>query len=167
MFFRKKKTPDKPEGALEQVQRLVAEHLPGEDESAREIVVAIAGLLACVAYADRNYHDAEQAHVREALGRIHGLSAAGADAICETLQKHLLQIAAPNPQRFTRTLREETEPELRREVLEALLDLAAADGELAMAETELLRRTASAMGLEQDDYLRAQQRHRERLSVLK
>ena len=93
--------------------------------------------------------------------------AADADAICEALRQHLLTIAAGNSQRHTRALRELTEPELRQEVLEALVDLAAADGELAMVETELLRRTASALGLDQNAYVRAQARHRERLSVLK
>jgi uncharacterized tellurite resistance protein B-like protein len=166
MVFRKK-PPEKPATGIDVVERLVADHLPDADGETREIVVAIAGLLANVAYADRTYDEAEQSHAREALGRIHALPAAGADAICEALRKHLVPIAAGNPQRHTRALRELAEPELRNEVLEALVDLAAADGELAMVETELLRRTASALGLDQNAYVQAQARHRERLSVLK
>jgi uncharacterized tellurite resistance protein B-like protein len=167
MVFWKKPQPEKPETGVDLLERLVATHLPDSDQDTRQIVAAIAGLLAGVAYADRTYDDAEQAHVREALGRIHALSAAGAHAIGAALQQHLLAIAAVNPQRYTRALRELAEPELRHEVLEALVDLAAADGELAMVETELLRRTASALGLDQNAYVQAQARHRERLSILK
>jgi uncharacterized tellurite resistance protein B-like protein len=162
-----KKPEEKPATGIDLVERLVAGHLPDADDDTRQIVVAIAGLLASVAYADRTYDEAEQAHVREALGRVHALPAAGADAICAALRQHLLAIAAGNPQRHTRALRELAEPELRNEVLDALVDLAAADGELAMVETELLRRTASALGLDQNAYVQAQARHRERLSVLK
>jgi uncharacterized tellurite resistance protein B-like protein len=46
-------------------------------------------------------------------------------------------------------------------------DLAAADGEVSLSETDLLRRTATAMGLTPDDYLASKRRHRDRLSVLK
>jgi uncharacterized tellurite resistance protein B-like protein len=167
VIFRRNKPPDRPATGIELVERLVDDHLPEADADTRTIVVGIAGLLASVAYADRSYDDAEQLHVREALGRIHALPAAGADAICDALKQHLLVIAATNPQRHTRALRELAEPELRQEVLEALVDLAAADGELAMTETDLLRRTAGALGLDQNAYVLAQARHRERLSVLK
>ena len=122
MFFRKK-APEKPETGIDLVERLVANHLPDEEQDTRAIVVAIAGLLAGVAYADRSYGEAEQAHVREALGRIHALSTAGADAICAALRQHLLAIAAINPQRHTRALRELADSELRHEVLDALVDL--------------------------------------------
>ena len=64
-------------------------------------------------------------------------------------------------------MRELTDLDLRREVLDVLVDLAAADDEVSMSETQLLRRTATAMGLSQDDYVASQARHRDRLSVLK
>jgi uncharacterized tellurite resistance protein B-like protein len=168
MIFRKRGDPTpEPATAAASLHALVARHLPDADADTQALVTAIAGLLACVAYADRQYHVEEQAHVREALGRVQGLSDAGVDAICAVLQQRLVEIAAGNPQQHTRRLRELAELELRREVLDALVDLAAADHDLSMAETELLRRTASAIGLTQDDYVASQARHRERLSVLK
>ena len=168
MIFRKRGAPaPEPASAAARLHALVAGHLPDADADTHALVTAIAGLLACVAYADRQYREEEQAHVREALGSVHGLSPAGVEAICAVLQQHLVEIAATNQQQHTRRLRELAEPELRREVLDALVDLAAADHELSMAETELLRRTATAMGLTQDDYVASQTRHRERLSVLK
>jgi uncharacterized tellurite resistance protein B-like protein len=138
-----------------------------DDEDTAPIVVAVAGLLASVAYADRVYDEAEQAYAREALARLDGLTPSGVDAVCQVLREQGRQIAAQNPQAFTRELRERTDVELRREVLTVLVELAAADGELSLAETDLLRRTASALGLTADDYLHAQAQHREKLSLLR
>jgi uncharacterized tellurite resistance protein B-like protein len=98
---------------------------------------------------------------------VQGLDSRAVDAICATLLARIVEIAASNTQTYTRDLRELGELELRREVLDALVDLAAADGEISLAETDLLRRTATAMGLTPDDYLASQSRHRDRLSVLK
>lgn len=166
MFFRK--APAKPAArGQERLVALVRAHLPGADEDTVQIISALTGLLATVAYADRKYDPTEQAHAREALLRIHGLGAAGVDAICDTLRDHIGEVASSNMQLHTRQLRERCELPLRRELLDMLVDLAAADGELALAETDLLRRTASALGLTQEDYLAAQAHHRERLTVLR
>jgi uncharacterized tellurite resistance protein B-like protein len=167
MIFKKRAPAPPPATALARLQQLVESHLPDADDETRALVVAVAGLLASIAYADRDYPESEQAHAREALGRVHGLSEAGVDTICDALREHVREIAGSNPHQHTRTLRDLGELELRRDVLDALVDLAAADGELSMSETDLLRRTASAMGLTPDDYVAAQARHRERLSVLK
>jgi uncharacterized tellurite resistance protein B-like protein len=70
-------------------------------------------------------------------------------------------------QAHTRLLRDGAELEQRREILDVLVDLGATDGELSMDETNLLRRVTTALGLSQDDYVAAQSRHRERLSVLR
>lgn len=148
------------------LQKVVSE-LPGIDEDAASTVVAVAGLLATIAYADRKYGPDEQAYTRGALLRLEGLTESGVDAICRVLLDHGSTIAAQNPQAFTRELRETTDVELRREVLDVLVDLAAVDGELSLAETDQLRRTASALGLSPDDYLVSQQRHRDKLKLLR
>jgi uncharacterized tellurite resistance protein B-like protein len=165
MMFGRSQSPKRSVGS-ERVDRLVRARLADADEDTLRVVVAITGLLACVAYADREYAAAEQALVRQVLGRIQGLGAPAADAICEALREHIAEVAASNSQTYTRDLREIGALDLRREVLDALVDLAAADGELAMAETDLLRRTATALGLGADDYLASQARYRERLSLL-
>jgi uncharacterized tellurite resistance protein B-like protein len=170
MFFRKPSTrppATSPDRIAERIDQLLRIHLPEGDAETVQIAVALTGLLACVAYADRKYELAEQAHARACLERIPGLSPAGVGAICDTLRDHIAELAQGNMQVHTRQLRDLTAVELRREVLDVLVDLAAADGELSLAETDLLRRTAAAMGLTQNDYLAAQVRHRERLSVLR
>jgi uncharacterized tellurite resistance protein B-like protein len=164
---RREKSNREPAGGRERLDALVREHLPDAAEEDVRLLVAVTGLLASVAYADRDYSEDEREHVRESLERVHGLSPEGVQAICIALDTHILELAAVNTQAFTRDLRELADLEVRREVLEVLVDLAAADGEVSMAETEVLRRTTTAMGLTQDDYNNAQARHRERLSVLK
>jgi uncharacterized tellurite resistance protein B-like protein len=167
MFFRKPDSPTPPSTGGGQLAEVVREHMPEDDEATRELVAAVAGLLVCVAYADRAFSDGEQAHVREVLARVAELSERGAAAIFAVLQRQGALIAVGNMHVYTRHLREHAELELRREVLEALLDLAASDGAISLTESDLLRRTAASLGLTQDDYLHAQAKHRDRLSVLK
>lgn len=167
-WFRRR-APAEPRLSLgsARLDALVRAHMPNADDASVRIVVAVTGLLAAVVYADRRHSDEEQAHVREALGRIHALGADGVDAICDALRAHVVELAASNTQAFTRDLRELGDLALRREVLDALLDCAAADEDVSFEETSLLRRVANAMGLDDADYLASQARHRARLSVLR
>ena len=165
MFFRRR-TKEKLTG-VDRLRALVREQLPEADDDTTEIVSALAGLLSCIAYADRKFDAAEQQRARDALASVDGLSAEGAQAIGELVSKHMAEIATVNPQAYTRTLRERCSVELRREVLDVLVDLAAADGELSLAETDLLRRTTAAIGLEASDYSAAQDRHRDKLKMLR
>jgi uncharacterized tellurite resistance protein B-like protein len=168
MFFQRAPKPRSSASSSSDVLRdLVQSELRDVDEDTARIVIAVAGLLARVAYADRVYGEAEQTYTRDALSRMHGLTSDGVAAICGVLKDHGRAIAAQNPQAFTRELRDRVDVELRREVLEVLVDLAAVDGEMSLAETDLLRATTSALGLTGEDYLHAQQRHREKLSVLR
>lgn len=167
MFFRKSEPKASNPPAKAELEAVVREHMPNDDDDTRALVAATAGLLACVAYADRSFAADEQQRVREVLGRVAGLSAQGASAIFALLERQGALIAVGNMHAYTRYLREEAEPELRREVLDALLELAAADGAISLTESDLLRRTASALGLTQEDYLHAQAHYRDRLSVLK
>src|SRR6185295_4122631 len=121
----------------------------------------IAGLLGQVAYADHDYSAPEERTIRERLASVEGLGAAGVEAICAVLRQHIGEIAAVDGPRHARALRELADRELRLHVLELLVDLAAADDQVVVAETNVLRQTASAMGLSQDDYLVAQARHRD------
>jgi uncharacterized tellurite resistance protein B-like protein len=127
----------------------------------------MAGLLGIVAYADRHYSEAEEARVRQELGRVHGMSDAGIEAICHTLRAHIVEISAVQMPRYARALRELGDDELRREVLGALIDLAAADESISLAETNLLRQITKALGLSQQDYLELQERHRQHLAAIK
>jgi uncharacterized tellurite resistance protein B-like protein len=166
-FFKRAPKPAIAASGTDALQAMVRSSLRDADEDTERVVIAVAGLLASVAYADRVYGAAERGYARAALARLDGLTDEGVDAICEVLEQRGQEIAAQNPQAFTRELRERVEVPLRREVLDVLVDLAAVDGELSLAETDLLRRTAAALGLTPDDYLASQQRHRDKLSLLR
>lgn len=151
--------------SAELLREAVQAHLPQADPEAVAFVTALAGLLASIAYADREYSEAEQAHVRAALSRVNGLTEAGVEAVSRVLADHIRDLAMVNPQAFSRELREHGEVALRREVLDVLVDLGATDGELSFEETNVLKRTTNALGLELNDYVVSQQRHRDKLKL--
>ena len=137
-----------------------------DDETVR-IISAMVGLLACTAYADREYAASERDQVRQVLCRINGLSPAGVDAIVELLDARIVQLTLTDFQGYLRDLRELADPDTLLQILEALMELAAADDAVSTAETNLLRRAASGLGLSADDYNAVQARYRHKLSVLK
>jgi uncharacterized tellurite resistance protein B-like protein len=165
-FWKRDSDANTPE-LSEQLLAIVGAQLAEADPATVRIVAAISGLLACVAYSDRSLHEAERAHLLDVLGRVHGMRAGGAEAICGLLEQHLTQLTVVNPHSYTRSLRELTDREMRLEILDVLVDIGAADGELSFKETQILRRLTGALGLDQQDYNTAQARHRDRLSSIK
>ena len=153
--------------ASDELRKLVAHSMPSADEKQAAILGAVAGLLATVAHADRNYTEAEREQVSDSLGRMHGLVPEAVRAIEELLAEQVAELSHEPLQTYTRVLYEGLEREARVEVFEVLMDLAAADEVLDMQETNLLRRIARALGLSELEYTASQQRHRERLSVLR
>jgi uncharacterized tellurite resistance protein B-like protein len=149
------------------LEGVVRQHLPGADDVKVRIVAAIAGLMGTVAYADHRYTEVEERRIRAELGRIEGLGDAGVDAICVVLRQHIVAIATVEAPVYARELLALADRDLRREVLDALLDVAAADDEIVLAETNSLRLTATALGLTQADYNESQQRYKGKLAALR
>jgi uncharacterized tellurite resistance protein B-like protein len=141
--------------------------MPEAEEGSVRIVVAVAGLLGAVAYADGVLDPAEERQIRDSLGRIAGLTASGPDAILQVLRSRLVQVATIDLPHFTRALRELAVRETRVEVLGVLLGLAAADGTISNDEVTKLRNIAQALGLTQDDYNALQEEHRDKLAILR
>jgi uncharacterized tellurite resistance protein B-like protein len=164
-WFQKRGANRQP-SALDALLDSVRVELPSADPETLEIVVAIAGLLAAVAYADRSYSDEEARRVRAELGRLHGMTESGADAICGVLARHALELSTVGVPGLCRSLVELGDRELRLEVLAMLIDLAGADGRIGTAESNLLRLATRALGLSQDDYNAAQAAHAHKLGVL-
>lgn len=155
------------EAADNELAAVIRSHMPGADDDSVRVVTAIASLLAAVAYADRDYSAVEERRVRDELSRIHGMTPEGVDAIADVLRREIVGLTTVELPRSTRTMVELADEELRLEVLEVLVDVAAADGHISHAETTLLRQITASLGLTQDDYNRAQAAHRDKLSVLK
>jgi uncharacterized tellurite resistance protein B-like protein len=95
------------------------------------------------------------------------MTASGVDAICAVLREHIVELSTVQIPRYARALVELADVELRREVLGALVELAAADQSISVVETNLLRQITKSLGLSQDDYVELQARHRQHLASLK
>jgi uncharacterized tellurite resistance protein B-like protein len=160
-------TETAPQSGADALRVSVARHLPGADPETVAVVTAMTGLLGAVAYADRNYSLQEEARVRVELGRVHGMTQAGTDAICAVLRQHIVEISTVQIPRYARALVELSDVELRREVLGALLELAAADESISVVEANLLRQITKSLGLSQSDYVELQAKHRHLLDSLK
>ena len=166
IFRRKPDLEELPPRARDRLAEIVEQYLTDADEATRRIVTAVAGLLAKVAYADGEYSTQEEAAIRRELSRVHGLSAAGVDAICGLLADQISHVALLGDHDWTRDLRVLAERELRLEVLEVLVEMAVADEVLKHDEQTQLRRIANALSLTQDDYNAIQAKYRDKLSTL-
>lgn len=153
--------------ASDELRALVARSMPKADAHDAAIVGALAGLMATVAHVDRKYTEAERQAVSDAFGKLHALAPGTLGVIEELFAERLAELAREPLQTYTRVLYEGLTREARLELFEALMDLGAADEVLDMQETNLLRRIARGLGLSDDEYVSSQERHRERLSVLR
>jgi len=169
MFFRRRRGAAAPSASTVKTELLaiVREHLPDEaDEEEIRILAAVAALVACVAYADGEYHADEVRAVRRMFDRVHDLPPRGVEAMMALLDERIADLARGEVHEHARLLKRGLVREARVEILDVLMDLAAADGEITIQETELIRRITNLMGLDPNDYVRAQSRHRDKLSVL-
>jgi uncharacterized tellurite resistance protein B-like protein len=152
-----------PPGA-ERLEEAVRRELPQADDATVLVVTAMAGLLGAIAFADRNYSAAEEARIQVELERVQGITKSGIDAICAVLRQHIVEVSTVQAPRYSRVLVELADRELRLEVLELMLEIAAADGTIGLAEVNVLRQLTKALGLSQADYNELQSRHQERLA---
>jgi len=154
-------------------QRAVSLHaavtgaLPDADDVTVRIVASTAALLLCVAYADCDYSVEEEQLVRATLASMHGFDEDGVAAVARVMREHTVAIASGEASPYSRELLELTDRDFRLQLLDLLVDLAAADDDVSVPETNMLRSIARSLGLSQDDYNAAQLRHRDKLSVLK
>jgi uncharacterized tellurite resistance protein B-like protein len=164
MFFRSERTEATYESELASV---IAGALPEADEDTRRLVVAVAGLLGCAGYADRDFSEPERRLVADLLQTIHGVGQAQAEAILAVLRQNILQVSTVEVPRYARALRQLGNRELRLQVLEMLLRVAAADDDISQQEVVFLRQITTSLGLEQADYNQLQSQYRDLLRVLK
>lgn len=138
---------------------------PRADEFAR--LHAVGGLVACVAFADGELSEAEVKVVNELLGRLPASCARDDVAVLEALRRYGKQLSQQGPHAFLAVLRREVSKADRSALLECLLLLAAADGQLDLAESHCLRRLADGLQLDQATYNALQAAHKAQLTVLR
>lgn len=121
-----------------------------------EARLALAALLVRVARTDGSYDGAEVGRIDAVLARRFGLSAAAAAALRAEAER--LEEEAPDTVRFTRAIKDHVAQEDRIAVVEALWEVALADGRRDAEEDGLLRLVAPLLGVEDADSGLARQR---------
>jgi uncharacterized tellurite resistance protein B-like protein len=160
--------PSLDDASADQLLRAVVRRaLPRADTDTVSIVSACAGLLAGIAYADRDFSPAEAQEIERQLGAVEGIGPEGTKAISSVLELHRIELANVHTIRFARTLKELGTRELREHVLGMLVTVAATDDTITQAEVNTLRHVTTALGLEQADYNRLQSEHRQKLGTLR
>jgi uncharacterized tellurite resistance protein B-like protein len=163
----REKSPLDEASADQLLRAVVRRALPRADTDTVSIVSACAGLLAGVAYADRDFSAAEAQEIERQLGAVDGIGSEGTRAIVSALELHRIELANVHTVRFARTIRELGTRDLREHVLGMLVALAATDDTITQAEVNTLRQVTTALGLEQADYNRLQAEHRQKLGTLR
>jgi uncharacterized tellurite resistance protein B-like protein len=146
---------------------VVRQALKGADEDKVAIVAASAGLLACVAYADREFSAEEAAKAGGLLATVQGIGPEGSRAIVQAMQANVLELTTVHAMRFARTLRDLADHDLRLIIVSMLLELAAVDEDIKLSEVATLRHITGALGLTQEEYNGLQEKYRERLRTVR
>lgn len=126
---------------------------PLPDDDAR---LALTALLVRIARADGSYLDSEVARIDRVSAHRYGLSPAEAATLRGKAEA--LESEAPDTVRFTRAIKDAVAFEDRASVIEALWELALADGERDEEEDALIRMVANFLGINDRDSALARQR---------
>lgn len=126
---------------------------PLPDADAR---LALTALLVRVARSDNEYSNAERARIQSIVTARYGLDTSGRDALMSDAET--LESEAPDTVRFTRAIKDAVPYEERRAVVEALWQVALADGARAKEEDALLRLVTNLLGITDMDSAQARQR---------
>lgn len=118
--------------------------------------LALSALMVRLARADGHYDADERARITRILSGRYGLDKAGAEAL--RIDAEALEAEAPDTVRFTRAIKDAVPFEARAEVIEALWQVALADGAREAHEDSLIRLVTSLLGLTDQESARARQR---------
>lgn len=126
---------------------------PLDDTDAR---LALTALLVRVARSDQNYAEVEKDRIDRINQARHGLGLG--EAILLREEAEAMEAEAPDTVRFTRAIKDAVPYENRIAVVEALWQVALADGHRDAGEDSLLRLSANLLGVNDLDSAQARQR---------
>lgn len=118
--------------------------------------LALTALLVRIARSDHNYSEVEKDRIDRILTTRYGLDNGGALILRE--QAEAMEAEAPDTVRFTRAIKDAVAYEDRTGVIEALWQVALADGHRDANEDALLRLSASLLGVSDVDSAMARKR---------
>lgn len=136
------------------LRRLMAPAPPRLPEP--EAHLALAALMVRIARTDGDYAPAEKARIDRVLGATYALTPEAAAALRHEAEQ--LETEAPDTVRFTRALKEAVALEHRIGLVEALWEVALADGSRDAEEESLLRLVSSLLGISDPESALARQR---------
>jgi uncharacterized tellurite resistance protein B-like protein len=117
---------------------------------------ALAALMVRIARSDGDYAVAEADRIDRILARRFGLALEQAPSVRAEAER--LEAEAPDTHRFTQAIKDTVPIEAREGIVEALWEVALADGERDQEEDSLLRLLASLLGVSDRDSALARQR---------
>ena len=117
---------------------------------------ALAALMVRIARSDGDYAAAEADRIDRILARRYGLTIEQAPSVRAEAER--LEAEAPDTHRFTQAIKDTVPYESREGVVEALWEVALADGERDEEEDSLLRLLANLLGVGDRDSALARQR---------
>ncbi|WP_135503620.1 TerB family tellurite resistance protein [Roseovarius aestuariivivens] len=132
---------------------LAPEPEPLDDTDARR---ALTALLVRMAKSDGYYAASEIMRIEKIVGKRYGLSHDDAKALRAEAEQ--LESEAPDTVRFTRAIKDAVAYQDRLAVIEALWQVALADGERDAEEDALVRMAANFLGVSDVDSAKARQR---------
>ena len=118
--------------------------------------LALSALMVRLARADGHYDTDERARIAAILAGRYALEPGRAEQL--RAEAEALEAEAPDTVRFTRAIKEAVPYEARAEVVEALWQVALADGARDAGEDSLIRLVASLLGLTDQESARARQK---------
>ena len=118
--------------------------------------LALTSLLVRIARSDHNYADVEQDRIDRITASRYGLDRG--EAILLREEAEAMEAEAPDTVRFTRAIKESVAYEDRIGVIEALWQVALADGERDDSEDAILRLSANLLGVSDIDSAKARRR---------
>jgi uncharacterized tellurite resistance protein B-like protein len=118
--------------------------------------LALSALMVRLARADGHYDAGERARITRILSHRYALDSAGAEALRD--EAEALETEAPDTVRFTRAIKDAVPHEARLEVIEALWQVALADGAREAHEDSLIRLVTGLLGLTDQESARARQK---------
>lgn len=127
-----------------------------EPLTADDAELALAALLVRLARADHHFDAAEKARIERILAARGGLSPAQTEALRQRAEE--VEAEAPDTVRFTRALKDRVPHENRISVIEAMWEVALADGSREAEEEALIRLAANLLGINDRDSALARQR---------
>ena len=148
---------------LDRLFTFLASAPPGEPLPEADARVAIAAILVAAARSDGEYDLSERAHIDRILAQRFDLPPSEAEALREEGER--TDETASDLVRFTRAVKVSVPHEERARVLEAVWEIAYADGERSHEEDALVRRLAGLLYIEDKDAGLARKRVEARLGI--